>query len=301
MLALMSEHRHRRLRRGEHAVELAVVGAGVVAAGAAVWALFGGKQTSGSSGQPIMPGCGEREVTGVVVGSAANAAAGAAAGPYGAAAGAATGVLLNPDTLRCGTQMINKVKKQICARADKTAAEIRKKGGYIPKEFSKLSCDQKIAFIAALGPYMLPVLLGTALASGVGKAGAQALRAASAKTCARADKVAADLARRGAKIPKAWDDMNCEQKVAFIVALGPFGMSSLVMATAVGTLATSASKEVKKYAKAAKNAVEDISKKLGIKAPKIDINVSVPKLFGLGDLGCEPFVVRERSFVVRRR
>ena len=110
--------------------------------------------------------------------------------------------------------------------------------------------------------------------------------------CKNADKLYAKLKAKGAALPKQskWDGLSCDQKLAFIVALGPYGASMLVAGALVGGFATDAAKEFQKYGK-------DAAKKLGSAGKDFSdavsnvtsgVTVSVPKVRNpFGGLGCE--------------
>ena len=61
-----------------------------------------------------------------------------------------------------------KRKGQLCANADRVYAKLKAAGADTPStsKWNGLSCDQKMAFIAALGPYGVPMLVAGALVSG---------------------------------------------------------------------------------------------------------------------------------------
>ena len=135
--------------------------AAVVGTGVFLWA-------SGAFAAPVneqpTPGespCGSAALQRAIAGAAAGGATGAAAGPYGAGAGA--GIAIAPGLLQCGPDKFNKAKKFLCANADKVVAKLKAKGAKIPKQWKKFSCDEKIAWVAALGPTGITMVLAGAL------------------------------------------------------------------------------------------------------------------------------------------
>ena len=86
-------------------------------------------------------------------------------------------------------------------------------------------------------------------------------------------------------LPKGIEDWSCDQKAAFVVALGPLGVTAAFGGVLTGTLAINAKDEVARNFERAKAAVKDISKKLGVKVPEVKIGGTagaVAKKFGLG-------------------
>lgn len=107
--------------------------------------------------------------------------------------------------------------------------------------------------------------------------------------CGNANKVYKKLKDAGAAVPKQskWDDLSCDQKIAFVAALGPQGVAMLVAGTLVAGFARDAVGEFKKFGGKASDAVADLSRKLGVKVPEINVSVpKAPKLFGLDDHEC---------------
>lgn len=110
--------------------------------------------------------------------AAQTAAGGASAGAGGAAAGAGISLISNPKLVGCGLSAINRAKANLCRKADRVVAQIRGRGGVVPKGYDSLSCDQKVAFVAALGATAglgLAVVLGGSLVGGLASASGQEL------------------------------------------------------------------------------------------------------------------------------
>ena len=110
--------------------------------------------------------------------------------------------------------------------------------------------------------------------------------------CANADKVYKELLKAGAALPKQskWDALSCDQKLAFVAALGPWGVGMLAGGALLGGFASDAAGQFKKWGPKAGAAVADLSKKLGVKVPDIGGAVSsLAKSVGLGalDAHCE--------------
>lgn len=133
--------------------------------------------------------CSPEAVKAMVAAAAANTAQGAAtgapAGGAGAGAGAALGfgmaAAANPNLLKCGLGAFNDAKAKLCTNAKKVVQLIRAKGGHVPGSFDALSCDQKIAFVAALAPFgalAIPMLVGGVLVGSLVGASANELNRA---------------------------------------------------------------------------------------------------------------------------
>ena len=124
----------------------------------------------------------------------------------------------------------------------------------------------------------------------------KALKNLGAQFCKNADKVYKKLADAGAAVPKQskWDDLSCDQKIAFVAALGPQGVLMLASGALAAGFARDAAAEFKKFGGKASAAVADLSKKLGVKVPKLnvggtagDVVKKASSLFGLDDcVGC---------------
>ena len=105
------------------------------------------------------------------------AGAGASGGPYGAAAGAGLGLALGATSSLsgpCGTALVknigklaSQITKTTCEKADEAYAELKSHGGSIPG-YSSLSCEQRLAAIAAAAASMGITLV--ALGAAVGAA-----------------------------------------------------------------------------------------------------------------------------------
>lgn len=91
--------------------------------------------------------------------------------------------------------------------------------------------------------------------------------------CKHIDRTIQQLRSKGAKVPKM-DGWSCDQKIAFVAALGPYGIATVLAGALAGKLATDTVKEVGRNLAAAQNAVQAISAKLGVKMP----TVSLPKI-----------------------
>lgn len=77
-----------------------------------------------------------------------------------------------------------------------------------------------------------------------------------AELCRNADTVYAKMKSAGAALPSQskWNDLSCEQKLAFITALGPYGAAMLAGGVLLGGWTRDAAGEAKKYvASAAKS------------------------------------------------
>lgn len=118
---------------------------------------------------PAEDPCSPERVQQLVLGSVQGAAAGAQTGtPAGAGAGAGLALLggLTGRDLKCGGTKWNAAKAALCAKAEKVklAVEARFGDSVIPdSKWKKLSCDEKIAYVAALGPVGVQALLAGAL------------------------------------------------------------------------------------------------------------------------------------------
>lgn len=77
--------------------------------------------------------------------------------------------------------------------------------------------------------------------------------------CAGSDKVYAKLKAAGAAGPSAakWKSLSCDQKMAFMLALGPAGMQMMIVGGLLGGFATNAAREMEKYAPAAAAKIGD--------------------------------------------
>lgn len=179
---------------------------GLAAGGGALYVLSRNKQTFDA---PRAPGeCDPAVIQAALAQTATNTAGGAAqgsaAGPYGAGAGAGIGAALsvaaNPNLAKCGIAAFNKAKANLCVKADVIVTKLRAKGAAIPKAYYGYSCDQKIAFAAAVlgaGPAGVGALVaGTLTAS---------LAVRSGKELSHLTNAAGNYAARvtaGAKLPK---------------------------------------------------------------------------------------------------
>lgn len=131
---------------------------------------------------PLPPptGCDSVKATAVaqqgVAQVAGGAGAGASAGPVGAGVGAGIGALNGIFGLigsPCGKALADAASKAVadagkkaCAKAEDAYHEVKKRGGSIPY-WDKMSCDQKIATIAGLGPLGLGLgVIGGAVVGG---------------------------------------------------------------------------------------------------------------------------------------
>lgn len=157
---------------------LPIIGA-VTAGKLAIAAIGGGalylatrKQQTGPVPVPQVPDeCSHENIQAALAATAAQtaggAATGAAAGGVGAGIGAGVGaglsVAANPSLAKCGLAAFNKAKQTLCTKADMVVSQIRARGGAVPAEYNRWSCDQKIAFVAALGPAGVAALLAGAL------------------------------------------------------------------------------------------------------------------------------------------
>jgi hypothetical protein len=140
--------------------------AGIVGLGAFLFATgaFAAEPAVSPMPLPMEDPCGAEALQRVLANGAAGAGAGVAAGGAGAAVGAGAGIALSPQVLQCGLPAINKAKAALCKKADQVVKQLRAKGGAVPKEYDRWSCDQKIAFVAALGPEGVAMVLAGALA-----------------------------------------------------------------------------------------------------------------------------------------
>ena len=71
-------------------------------------------------------------------------------------------------------EIVSAVKKAIsdlgkfgCTKVNKVIAELRNEGANVPRGIDSWSCDQKIAFVAGLGPLGVSCLIAGALVAGV--------------------------------------------------------------------------------------------------------------------------------------
>lgn len=97
--------------------------------------------------------------------------------------------------------------------------------------------------------------------------------------CAGADKVYeklhdANVGKVGLPKRATWAKLSCDQKIAFVAALGPQGMAMLYAGALVGSWASDAQKEFKRYGKAAANVVDKIADAIGGSATKIADDVA---------------------------
>jgi hypothetical protein len=112
---------------------------------------------------------------GIVEGSVQGGATGAVAGPKGAAVGAVIGGGLSVME-GCSRAQFNKAKKAVCAKANKILGRLNAK----PPGWSSWSCDQRLAYVIASGPYVqMAVLAGNVAISAVGATKAEIARFAS--------------------------------------------------------------------------------------------------------------------------
>lgn len=137
---------------------------------AAAWLLLGGSKPATSTPAPAPPKddpCSPEKVEAVVVGAVQGGVQGASVGgAYGAGAGAALPVLTSRSSLACGQKKINEAKARLCKKADAVAHKLEARFGssVVPKRWDKFSCDEKIAWVAALGPLGTSALLAGTLA-----------------------------------------------------------------------------------------------------------------------------------------
>jgi hypothetical protein len=135
---------------------------------AAAWLLLsGGKNKAGQKIDPCNPQAIQQSLAAGAKGAVGGAATGSAAGPYGAAAvGGVQGILGASAAIGCGIAQLNAAKNKLCDNATAVGNEMASKGFALPAGFSGWSCDQKIAFIAIMGPFGIPILLAGALVNG---------------------------------------------------------------------------------------------------------------------------------------
>lgn len=128
----------------------------VFVGGAALLYLLGGGKGDSSPNPPPQDPCSPERAAEIIMSGVAGGMQGSQLGPKGAAAGAAAGVVgsLRPNDLACSKQAINAAKARLCANADRVASKLRAKYGatVIPSKWDKFSCDEKLAWLAALGP-----------------------------------------------------------------------------------------------------------------------------------------------------
>lgn len=145
----------------------------LIVGGAAIAYLLGGK--SGAPAPPTQPGgkidpCSPEAAQQYALAGIQGGASGAAmsgGNPYAAGAGAGLAVISNPGFRQCGRDKLNHAKKELCKKANKLKDEIERKFGTIgmsDSKWDKLSCDEKIAYMAALGPYGTAALLAGTIA-----------------------------------------------------------------------------------------------------------------------------------------
>ena len=77
--------------------------------------------------------------------------------------------------------------------------------------------------------------------------------------CDNTDKVYVKLKKAGAALPATskWNGLSCDQKLAFMIALGPMGLQMVIAGTRLGGFATNAVKEMSKYADSAASKIGD--------------------------------------------
>lgn len=97
-----------------------------------------------------------------------------------------------------------------------------------------------------------------------------------AQYCANADRVYYLLKSKGASVPKqsTWDKLSCDQKVAFVFALGPYGSVMVATGALAGGFVTNAAKEMKKYGGQAAKAVNRVAASLGNAATRLKEDVN---------------------------
>lgn len=104
--------------------------------------------------------------------------------------------------------------------------------------------------------------------------------------CGHIDYVVSRLRSQGAKLPKSIDSWSCDQKVAFVAAMTPWGVAAVLTGALTGALATNTAAEVERNLEKAKNAVKSLSQKLGISVPSFEIGGTagsvIKKYTGLG-------------------
>jgi hypothetical protein len=253
---------------GIEPLTIAAVGVGAVGI-PFLLGFFGSKATEAP---PSAPGeapdaCGPEQVKAAYVGAATGAVSGAATGasfgPWGAAIGAGVGGGVAFLSNKCGMQKTNEAKKALCKNADKVNTELGKHQAAVPG-WDKLSCDQKIGIMAVFGPATL--LTGATTAATIAAA-----NIAKGGLCRATDQAISRLKSAGAKIPGGIEGWSCDQKAAFVLALGPAGVLLAFTGVLTGALATNTVKEVERTFKAASDEVAAISKKLGIKVPDISV------------------------------
>lgn len=84
--------------------------------------------------------------------------------------------------------------------------------------------------------------------------------------CAKVNKVIAELRNEGASLPKDIDKWSCDQKIAFVAALGPYGVACLAAGSLVVGMSGNAAKEVQKYGDQANRAAQAAIAKSGVDA-----------------------------------
>lgn len=157
-----------------------------------------------SGAPPKVDPCGPEALQSVIASAAAGAGTGAAGGPQSAGASAGVGVLLNPATIQCAPNLITKAFKDLCGKADRAAADLKRKGFEMPKQYNSWSCEQRLAFIAALttgaGLPVVAVLVAGNLAIQTTEGAKRGLRRAEAA-------VGAVSKRMRLPVPKFADDL----------------------------------------------------------------------------------------------
>lgn len=134
---------------------VAIGGAGVLA-----YALSRGKQgfapaTPLPAGNPCSSKRMKERLATLAASGVQGAATGASVAPtgagvgVGAGAGLLTAALSDPNLAKCGAGRIKAAIQDTCRHADKAVREMRKKGVYVPRDYDRWSCEQRIAYAAA--------------------------------------------------------------------------------------------------------------------------------------------------------
>ena len=84
--------------------------------------------------------------------------------------------------------------------------------------------------------------------------------------CRAVNNAIAQLRRAGANVP-TMSGWSCDQKIAFVAALGPAGVTLIITGALTGRLATDTANEVRRLSGRAEDAVRAVSNSLGIKIP----------------------------------
>lgn len=108
----------------------------------------------GSKGS-VLAAWGQRGATA----SATGAATGAPAGGVGAGVGAAFGLGSSLAADPCAQRALSAEVRKICKKADAATAEARKRGVALPAGYYRMSCEQKLAALAAMGPVGAAILI----------------------------------------------------------------------------------------------------------------------------------------------